>query len=72
MRLFHRRRPTETTAPVVPSEEAKEAYEASEGRLNEAKGLWPEVRALVGSLQEARQDNHFEFRIKATLTGGHQ
>lgn len=56
----------------APSEEAVKAYEASETRLSETNQRWPDIVDLVTSLRTVREENNFEPRIRAALTGGNE
>lgn len=52
-----------------PSEEATKAFEESGIRLEEIIQRWPDIMALTASLRRAREENNFQRRIQATLTG---
>lgn len=58
------------TGSVQPSEDAQRAYEQSQANLRATGCAWPEVLDLVDSLRAVREENNFETRIRATLTGG--
>lgn len=71
MTPFRRRKvSTEPKKPPTPSKEAQKAYADSQARLSKTSQRWPDILDLVGSLQEVREQNNFEPRIKAALTGG--
>lgn len=70
MRFPHRKKVKPQDPKIAESlRQAKEAKKASEVRLAETKGRWAEINDTVGSLAQARHENHFTEKLISAFGG---